>query len=1800
MKKLLTLLALLCVLCTGAWGGSSPKRYDVFKSMPIDQSSIVFVGNSITHMHPWVEAFGNNPNIRNRGNSGATSSEILANVRSYCVGQPAKIFLLIGTNDGPSDSSNPNIVSNIKQTITTIRKVSPNTQIYVQSILPRVNYNTAISKCNTMLHSMIEEFNTKHAADNNLVTFVNAYDQLVGKLDAKNVGGVQYSYDGLHMTAAGYEIWTKYLEQFIGGDIHSVYPADTKSKQNNGNGGSDSWGARCTYFSMMPITSDDVLFFGDEMVHCGEWHELLGTTSVKNRGTNWAYDGTATTISRTTSEVEATFAETGVSKQAPKQVLIYTGTGEVNKSGNDITSVVEQYKVLVEKVRNKWANTKISLVSLMPTSATTAERVKSFNQQIQQYADGQTNVDYIDIYSVLSTNDNRKAEYYLDGQNINGPGYVAIANKIAENLRTNGTTCNPITPEAAADYRESLKATFTASTVGKPVAYRITSQSGNTIAQNLTIQGTAGSQGLGSGLFIFIRQSEAGKYKIYETVSHKYVALTDNASASCQSGTKLVSDANQAEVFTITNSTTDGYFLISPTSKATNGYLNYNGGLNSNSNGQTAGFYTHGNNDSGSKWSFTEGSVPSASEYFREGYYLIQVGEGHDSYKDWYINGEPNQVDKYNWAATLVEHSTNTKTYVYIKSSTQQGKFHVIYNYNTDSQYSVTSQALYQQAATTNVTFTPNEDGSEWSINAGSGYWKATVLGSKPTVGNYSNASHSYFKFTEIDDPNSIMVTYTYTLNGMKIGEEVKKETRGAAPTVEIPDYVNHNLPATVTQSEYTIATNYKYPLPFVVGKEYNLIFWPGHNYRVAYTNVPTSQNVALESFTNENNFSANEKRNNDAYIWTVEGNWFSGFTFKNNLGYFIAAPALTGLSDKETKATTESYDNVRYDLEYVTDKAQYVYKVRGGNDYLAHISDSKGVGFHDFRNHSTWYTANYINFRAVETSSESQREFAEGWYQIKVASGVDNYHNTTVKGQYICANSHVSGNYTWAMGLTTDKTKFESYVYITGNQGNYTMEFLHGTHESYFAAFDATNQKLYSTKSTSVSFIPNPNNPNEFKIRGNNSKYWKAWDLDGPSIGAASGTTADGNYFEIESVSAPTIPGENPESSITVEDAEKGKVYSIQNVATKEYAGFNSSSTDQENFRLSSDPTVNWLTKLTLFPKEKNDGTYYALRIASSNDCYVSANTDNQVFTNKYTGAGVPDTDEYLWKFVDTGNSTFAVQSKNTGKIWNGQIIDTSIQNGYTVKQEQQNSINSSLADKYKWQFRTAREEVVITPELLGPLQTKIDTLIWHTFDYQSVGYPEFSERNPELMELLSCSNYFFMDTDFQDPLDFYHFYLAEEEFEKACSSLIVNPPVDDATYKLKAKFADGSFKYVSYENKEGDTGLLILTDKSGATQWIVKPEESDDPGMTDNVEFSLIDASTGKYLYVESQDHKSDNMDKSKYDSHKAKLTIKKTMPNEGNNYGEALNSFLLGSLTIQGTTPDGHTFPLLAGSDGKLRNGSADQFFYDNDKEGSIYRSCQFFFEKVGNPNIIKVTNPRKDQDKKTHLDGLYIGTFSAPYDVDLHEIFEWKTEEEYNDQWGEYDEITTRYDYEIEVYTATVEDKTVYFHPVTLDETHHILPRNTGVVFVAPEAPANINAEAFHIIKENNANSEYVEIEEGKNDLVGSNGFSKVMTEGMYILAPRTTNGAQIEGVGFYKATPNTTLARNKAYFDFSSSTIPTVAAFNYVFDTDEMTTVIDSPLINKSQNAEIFDISGRLVNDRTTRGIFITNGKKVIR
>ena len=426
MKRLALFLFLICSMaCSLVVRADEPfrnHRYDSWKVLGLPKNAIVFVGNSITDMHNWNEAFGCDPRIVNRGTSGGYSQEVLENVESWVRFRPAKVFIKIGTNDLGTNYGEQVVAENIRRTVALIRRESPKTQIYLQSILPANDqgYRTpaTIEAANVLIRRIAE-------ADDH-TTYVDLYSLLGGIRS-----GEPYSLDRLHLTAYGYQVWTEAIAPYVG--ITPSYPASTRSLQQFCNLGG-SFGMRASYFSVLPTMSSDVLFFGDEMVKNGEWNELLHNPHVRNRGSWWGYGGNIQAVGR---YVDAAFAnaDKGVLRESPSQILVYTGTEDLNPATPAaLAKAKDGYAALLQQLRQYAPQTPICLVSLMPTQQANAT-IPAFNEWLAATCAADPQLTYIDIYSLLVGEDGKARPAYFMGNYLNGIGYVQVARQLSNHIK---------------------------------------------------------------------------------------------------------------------------------------------------------------------------------------------------------------------------------------------------------------------------------------------------------------------------------------------------------------------------------------------------------------------------------------------------------------------------------------------------------------------------------------------------------------------------------------------------------------------------------------------------------------------------------------------------------------------------------------------------------------------------------------------------------------------------------------------------------------------------------------------------------------------------------------------------------------------------------------------------------------------------------------------------------------------------------------------------------------------------------------------------------------------------------------------------------------------------------------------------------------------------------------------------------------------------------------------------------------------------------------------------------------------
>ena len=224
-RNLLMLLACVSMLCAWADLPFRNHRYDSFKALEPAEGSIVFIGNSITDMHCWPEAFktseGKYLPIVNRGNSGTFSTEQSANIESYLKNKPKKVFMMIGTNDlasgGGLSFSGEQILAYVKSMVKLIHKRSPETKVYLYSIL---NNTTGNRVKEHWLHAnkVVKEYVAQ--VNEPLLTYIDLYDKLI------QVGnGGAWSYDKLHLTAGAYQVWGEAIWSYLAeGESYGVIP----------------------------------------------------------------------------------------------------------------------------------------------------------------------------------------------------------------------------------------------------------------------------------------------------------------------------------------------------------------------------------------------------------------------------------------------------------------------------------------------------------------------------------------------------------------------------------------------------------------------------------------------------------------------------------------------------------------------------------------------------------------------------------------------------------------------------------------------------------------------------------------------------------------------------------------------------------------------------------------------------------------------------------------------------------------------------------------------------------------------------------------------------------------------------------------------------------------------------------------------------------------------------------------------------------------------------------------------------------------------------------------------------------------------------------------------------------------------------------------------------------------------------------------------------------------------------------------------------------------------------------------
>ncbi|MBN2246252.1 MAG: sialate O-acetylesterase [Candidatus Aminicenantes bacterium] len=193
------------------------QRKSLFERLPNAENEIIFLGDSITDGCNWAELL-ENPCIKNRGISGDVTDGVLERLGEILESRPAQVFLMIGINDLARGRTADYILNNIKRIYKAVKDQSPETELFIQSVLP-VNPDFTLFPDHVNRSHEVVEINQgliKICAHYEL-EFIDIYSHLTDKEDKL---ASDYTNDGLHLTGAGYIVW---------GDVLKKYLKDTSS-----------------------------------------------------------------------------------------------------------------------------------------------------------------------------------------------------------------------------------------------------------------------------------------------------------------------------------------------------------------------------------------------------------------------------------------------------------------------------------------------------------------------------------------------------------------------------------------------------------------------------------------------------------------------------------------------------------------------------------------------------------------------------------------------------------------------------------------------------------------------------------------------------------------------------------------------------------------------------------------------------------------------------------------------------------------------------------------------------------------------------------------------------------------------------------------------------------------------------------------------------------------------------------------------------------------------------------------------------------------------------------------------------------------------------------------------------------------------------------------------------------------------------------------------------------------------------------------------------------------------------------
>ncbi|MEZ4300189.1 MAG: GDSL-type esterase/lipase family protein [Polyangiaceae bacterium] len=184
---------------------------------------------------------------------------------------------------------------------------------------------------------------------------------------------------------------------------------------------------RLSILSELPARKGGTVFLGDSLTERGEWAELFGDASLRNRGV--AGDTTTGVLAR----VDL------VTSLAPERVFLLVGVNDLG-AGEPVPAIAERYAAIVSALAKGAPAAKLYCESVFPVREGAPrlidnDKIRALNAAIAKIA-AERGCTYVDVQRALVDGAGElDASFTVDGLHLNGKGYAVWASALAPLLR---------------------------------------------------------------------------------------------------------------------------------------------------------------------------------------------------------------------------------------------------------------------------------------------------------------------------------------------------------------------------------------------------------------------------------------------------------------------------------------------------------------------------------------------------------------------------------------------------------------------------------------------------------------------------------------------------------------------------------------------------------------------------------------------------------------------------------------------------------------------------------------------------------------------------------------------------------------------------------------------------------------------------------------------------------------------------------------------------------------------------------------------------------------------------------------------------------------------------------------------------------------------------------------------------------------------------------------------------------------------------------------------------------------------